>query len=372
MVPFEYLPRLPKKTVCAPGSVARLPELLEHRGAPLLLVSDRGLARLGLPAAVAQRLESAGFAVTSFTELAGEPTLADLEACRTLAEERGAAVVVGLGGGSAMDTAKGVAALAGSGRATEAVVGTELLPGRSLELALVPTTAGTGAEATPNALFIDAARRRKVAIVSRFLLPDLALLDPELTQGLPPSVTASTGLDALTHAVESFISRRANPVSQAFSLEAVRLLAASLETAVQRGSDLEARQATLVGSYLGGAALTIAGTGAVHALAYSLGSRGVAHGVANGLLLPHVMRFNAQSCPAQIDILSATVGGDFLAWVQALVDRLPFPKHLSELGIAESEIPAMAEESLEQTRLLQNNPRAWTALAARDILLAVR
>lgn len=365
---FEFDPRFPKSTCGAAGAIDRLPELLPRRDAKILLVSDQGLARLGLTTVVAERLESAGHPVTLFTELGGEPTLEDLASCRAAAERSGAEAVVGLGGGSAMDTAKAVAALAGTGLALAEAVGSERLPGRPLWLALVPTTAGTGAESTPNALFIDSERKRKVALVSRHLLPDLALLDPLLTVGLPPTITASTGLDALTHAVESFVSRRANPVSQAFSLQAVGLIAASLPAAVADGTDVEARAAMLAASYLGGAALTQAGTGAVHALAYSLGSRGVPHGVANGLLLPPVMRFNAPGCTEQVARLSAAVGSDFLGWVGALVNRLPVAHHLSELGLERADFPAMAEESLEHTRLLQNNPREWSVAAALSVL----
>lgn len=365
---FDYQPQLPKQTVCAPGAVSRLPEFLGTGRGAVLLVSDRGLARLGLPQRVQAELEQAGLEVTLFAELAGEPTLDDLEACRTLAERVQVRAVAGLGGGSAMDVAKAVAGLAGSGRPTGELLGTGLLSGRQLPLVLIPTTAGTGAEATPNALFIDPERKRKVALVSRHLLPDAALLDPSLTTGLPPAVTASTGLDALTHAVESFISRRANPVSQAFSAESIRLVAAALDRAVAQGEDLEARTSMLVASYLGGAALTVAGTAAVHALAYSLGSRGVPHGVANGVLLPHVMRFNAPACEKQLARLSALLGADALDWFDALVARMPIPHRLSELGLSADEIPDMARESLEQTRLLQNNPREWSAEAAAAIL----
>lgn len=372
MEQFEYLPALPSRTICAAGALARLAELLPSAGSHVLLVSDRGLARLGLPERVAGELQSAGRTVTLFTDLAGEPTLADLEACRLIAESSGARAVVGLGGGSAMDTAKAVAALAGSGRTIDSAIGTEQITGRPLPLVLIPTTAGTGAEATPNALFINSEKLRKVAIVSRHLLPDVALLDPALTTGLPPAITAATGLDALTHAVESFISRRANPLSRSFSMESVHMVATSLERAVNNGADLEARGTMLNASYLGGAALTVAGTAAVHALAYSLGSRGVPHGVANGLLLPSIMRFNAPVCESQFKRLSAVVGEDFLTWVEGFVRKMPIPHSLSELNIAASEIPAMAAESLEQTRLLQNNPREWSEQAAREILEIVK
>lgn len=367
MFDFEFVPKLPRRTHCAPERAGRLPEYLPAGAGPVLLVSDRGLARLGLPDGLRAVLERSGRKVSLFTDLAGEPTLADLNACVSQAEADGVGAVVGLGGGSALDTAKATAALLGAGLKAEEAVGADRLAGRATPLVLLPTTAGTGSEATPNALFLDE-RRQKAAIISPCLLPDVALLDPALTVGLPPTITASTGLDALTHAVESYLSRRANPVSRAFSAEAVRLVAGSLEAAVARGDDLEARAAMLTASYLGGAALTIAGTAAVHALAYSLGSRGVPHGVANGLLLPHVMRFNAPNCQPEFDRLSAVVGGNFLTWVEGLVRRLPVPHSLGELGLTSAEFAAMAEESLAQTRLLQNNPRAWSAEAALAIL----
>ncbi|HHW15619.1 MAG TPA: iron-containing alcohol dehydrogenase, partial [Firmicutes bacterium] len=219
---FDFVPKLPRRTHCAPGSAGNLAAFLPAVTGPVLLVSDRGLARLGLPDGLRAVLERSGRKVSLFTDLAGEPTLADLNACVSQAEADGVGAVVGLGGGSALDTAKAVAALLGTGLKAEEAVGADRIAGRATPLVLIPTTAGTGSEATPNALFLDQ-RRRKAALISPHLLPDVALLDPTLTAGLPPAVTASTGLDALTHAVESYLSRRANPVSRAFSAEAVRL-----------------------------------------------------------------------------------------------------------------------------------------------------
>jgi alcohol dehydrogenase len=235
---------------------------------------------------------------------------------------------------------------------------------------MVPTTAGTGSEVTFTAVFINADEKKKAGINSPYLYPEVSILDPELTLGLPPAVTAFTGMDALTHAIESYTSKAASPLSAMFSQEAIQLIGKSLRQAVHQGSDLNARSNMLMGSLLAGIGLANAGVTAAHSLAYPLGGvYRVPHGVANALLLPAVMEFNAFSCPEKFAQIAAWMGENVqglsvkkaavlaVESVQRLAKDLEVPQRLSDLGIPQLAIPGMAEEAMKVARPLENNPR---------------
>lgn len=376
MEPFELLIRSPGRIIFGVGSSGRLAAVVSELGCRKpLLVTDRGLSGTGLPQGLCAGLAAAGIPCELYDQLAGEPDEATVD--RAIERFRAGQfdLIVGVGGGSALDTAKAVAALGKEGGALAGAYGKDSVT-RAVGLVLIPTTAGTGSEATPNALFIDA-HRTKQALISQALLPDVAVLDPSLTLKLPPRITAATGMDALAHCVESWLSVNGNALSEAYAYEGVRLVAGSLETAVTNGANLEARGGMLLGSLLGGMALTIAGTTAVHALSYPLGKRGVPHGVANGLLLPRVLEFNRPACADRLAALAPSFGLQGLdraalaeavvRRVQELLARLPVPKTLGEVGVDAGEVPAMAAESLLNERLLRNNPRSLNQEQAEGI-----
>lgn len=252
--------------------------------------------RLGLAEPFIKSLQRAGANVSVFDGVSPEPPDSNVETAADIARGISATGVVGFGGGSAMDVAKVVALVVGSGQALDQLYGMNLGIGPRLPLALVPTTAGTGSEATPVAILV--AGQTKKGVVSHHLLPDAAILDPELTLGLPPAVTAATGIDAMVHAIEAYTSAspNRNPVSQGLAQQALRLLGANLRLVVEDGSDRDARGAMLLGSFLAGQAFANSPVAAVHALAYPIGGRfHVTHGISIGLMLPHVMRFNLPS-----------------------------------------------------------------------------
>jgi alcohol dehydrogenase class IV len=283
-----------------------------------------------------------------------------------------------------MDVAKVAALLAGSREALAAAYGVGNARGPRLPLALVPTTAGTGSEVTPIAILTTGAAEKK-GVVSPLLLPDLAVLDADLTLGLPPHVTAATGIDAMVHAIEAFASASPNnnPLSRSLAMEALRLLGAHIRTAVFDGSDRPARGAMLLGSMLAGQAFANSPVAAVHALAYPIGSHyHVPHGLSNALVLPHVLRFNLEAAAPAYAEVAPCAFPDLAALpaparAEAFIDRLAtlaadlgLPPRLRDVGIGANALAMLATEAMKQTRLLVNNPREMTEAAALDIYRA--
>lgn len=358
--------------VFAAGAAAAIAEHTAFLGRQVLLVTDRGLIDAGIVAPAIANLEAAGVAVTVFDDVVADPPRALVLQAAARARDIGASGVLAIGGGSSMDVAKLVALLAGSGEDLEEAWGIGNATGPRLPLALVPTTAGTGSEVTPISI-ITVEDDEKRGVVSPLILPDLALLDPELTLGLPAHVTAATGVDAMVHAIEAYASKSANnnPVSRALAVEALRLLGANIEKAVADGGDIEARAAMLLGSMLAGQAFANSPVAAVHALAYPIGGRfHVPHGLSNALVLPHVLRFNAPAAAPLYAELAPHVfpqlaDGDavqdtaarFAEELAALNVRLGLETGLRQVGIGEDDLPGMARDAMKQTRLLVNNPR---------------
>ena len=363
-----------------PGVAARLGELAGPRlGERVLVVTDGGLVGLGLVApALASLRERAEVVV--FAGVEADPTRANLHAA--VEAGRGCTGVLGFGGGSPMDVAKVAALLLGSGEDLDAAWGVGNARGPRLPLVLVPTTAGTGSEVTPVAIVtVEGAEKRGVS--SPVLLPDLAVLDPDLTLGLPASITAATGIDAMVHAIEAYTSRspNANPVSRDLALAALRLLGGNIAVAVADGGNRAARSAMLWGSLLAGQAFANAPVAAVHALAYPIGGLfGVPHGLSNALVLPHVMRFNTPAAAVEYAVLAPAVFPDldtgegapavaaaFADRLAALSASLGLPQRLRDVGVGEDDLGRCAAEAMKQTRLLVNNPREVTESDARAI-----
>ncbi len=335
----ETLNFFPGRVIYGAGALDECRELLKNK--EVLLVSDAGLEKCGVLATAKSVLQPDEVYLMNCRE----PRLSDAQKVLSALKDSKADAVVGIGGGSVMDAAKAAAAALDSGKDIAQLIGTQDLQRKCL-LVLVPTTAGTGSEATCNAIFIDDADGVKKAMISPAMIPDAAVLDPMLTLGLPAAITAFTGVDALCHCTESFISVKANELSRAWSLRGIDLISQYLPRAVEAPSNIEARQNMLFASLFGGAALRIAGTTAVHALAYPLGKRGVPHGVANSLLFYEVMR-------ETLDDPSSLIPG-FEA-LSEMIRALPLPK-LSGYAIDAGEVPVLAREAMDQTRLLNNHP----------------
>ncbi|MCW3835636.1 iron-containing alcohol dehydrogenase [Sphingomonas canadensis] len=298
-----------------------------------------------------------------------EPARRDLDNVLAIARHAGVDAVIGLGGGSAMDLAKLVAALLDGTQDIEEISGVDRLKGRSAWLACIPTTAGTGSEVSPIAIVLDEDALLKKGVVSPHLVPDAAYVDPLLMLSMPPAVTASTGLDALTHCIEAFANRYAHPMIDTLAIEGIRLIAASLLDAVRDGEDLDARTAMARGSLYGGLCLGPVNTAAVHALAYPLGGEfHIAHGISNALLLPHVLAFNLPAATERYALVAEALGCDpagsreavarrGLDRVRRLSEDCGIPLKLSLHGVTRDSIPRMADGAMTVTRLLERNVR---------------
>lgn len=315
-------------------------------------------------------LRQASFHVTLWDGVSQEPSVETLRQALAVARDARADAVIGLGGGSPMDVAKLVAALLDGKQSIGEVFGIGKLHRRSTYLACLPTTAGTGSEVSPNAILLDEQDQLKKGVISPNLVPDAAYVDPLLTLGVPPAVTGATGIDALTHCIEAYANRFAHPMIDLYALEGTRLIGGSLRRAVHDGNDVTARTNVALGSLYGGLCLGPVNTGAVHALSYPLGGEfHVAHGVANAVLLPHVLEFNLPAAPERYAQIARALGveasGDVaelpergLAIIRDLVRDCGIPPRLRDLGIPRDAIPRMARSAMTVTRLLERNVRS--------------
>jgi alcohol dehydrogenase class IV len=349
------------------------------------LVTDPGIVSLGLQASCEAALTGARHNLARFSDVVADPPRSLVDAAVDAARAHGATSVIGFGGGSSLDVAKLVALLLGSEEDLDDAWGIGNAKGPRLPLILVPTTAGTGSEVTPISI-ITVGEEEKRGVVSPLLLPDLAILDPLLTLGLPGPVTAATGIDAMVHAIEGYASKSANnnPVSRTLAIEALKLLGANIEKAVFTPDDTDARGAMLLGSMLAGMAFANSPVAAVHALAYPIGGTfHVPHGLSNALVLPHVLKFNnavasetyAEIAPTVFPELSgvsdARARSDLFAEHLAdLAVKLGLQTRLRDVGISEADLPKLASDAMKQTRLLVNNPREMGEADVFDIYKA--
>jgi len=338
----------------------------------VLLVTDQGFLRTGLAEAPLESLKAAMFHVKQFADVLADPPEHIIQEALAAAREHQTELVIGLGGGSSMDVAKLVAVLTASSQSLAEIYGIGNVRGTRLPLIQIPTTAGTGSEVT-NISIVTTGATSKMGIVAPQLYADMAILDAELTIGLPPAVTAATGIDAMVHAIEAYTSKhKKNPLSDSLARQALSLLSRHLIRACENGHDLAARQAMLLGAMLAGQAFANAPVAAVHALAYPIGGIfHVPHGLSNSLVLPHVLRFNAETCAEQYAELATIVvphaEGSAEARAEALAVAMQqfatitgLPRTLRQVGINETDLNLLADDAMKQTRLLGNNPRPVT------------
>ena len=360
-----------KRIISGAGSALQLAEQCRRLGiARPLLVTDPGLMAIGLVQPVMAAMKGEGLVPVVFDQVREDPPEATVLAAADLGRSQRVDGVLAVGGGSSMDVAKVVAVLLGGQQALAQLYGVGNVTGRRLPLVLVPTTAGTGSEVTPVAV-ITTGETTKAGVSSPVLLPDMAVLDADLTLGLPAAVTAMTGVDAMVHAIEAYTSRhQKNPISDNLARHALALLARNIRTAVHNGRNREARENMLLGACLAGQAFANAPVAAVHALAYPLGGHyHIPHGLSNSLVLPTVLEFNAPNAAelyaelADI-VVGAPVAGSaeaktaaMIAALRALIDDVALPATLGAAGVDEDKLEMLAEDAMLQQRLLVNNPR---------------
>jgi len=358
-------------------------EIFDKLGSRILFITDKGLMSLGLTKPTIDELKKMG-SVEVFDNVEADPSQKTLLTAIELGRKIKATGVIGFGGGSSMDVAKLSALILGSNEDLEKAWGVSNAKGPRLPLTLIPTTAGTGSEVTPISI-ITVGEEEKKGVSSPIILPDLAILDPDLTLGLPAHTTASTGIDAMVHAIEAYAStnKNNNPISKMIAIEALKLLGSSIETAVTDGSNVEARGNMLIGAMLAGKAFANSPVAAVHALAYPIGGTfHVSHGLSNALVLPYVLRFNSVDTKASKDYSelapyvfpdldtnkgAQAVCAEFIDKMEDLSKRLGLPQKLREVNIPKNACEKMANDAMKQTRLLVNNPREVTESDALNI-----
>ncbi|NLG83799.1 MAG: iron-containing alcohol dehydrogenase [Firmicutes bacterium] len=376
---------LPTRVNVSRGAFTEVTREAMALGRTVLVVTGRSaMHRTGVLARLREAVEEAGGRFVLFDRVFPNPTTDLIDEGADLARREKAEVVVGLGGGSAMDTAKAVAMAAKSSRPAAELFFAPLSPETpALPIIAVPTTSGTGSEVTPIAVMTDPRRRRKIGVSHHRFYPTVALVDPELTTTMPPAVTASSGMDALAHAVESYLSKNATAISALFAEEAVRLVFQHLETASQNGNDLGARTGMAIAAVMGGVTLAQAGTILGHAVGMGIGGvMEVDHGAIVGLLLPEVLTFVLPHSLSRLARLAhrtdlvppATeerrAAEEFIAAVRRLVTNLPLPPNLAAMGCDPARLPEMVRNTMEQ-RALQNLPVVPGPAEVEDFLRRV-
>ncbi|MGQ3378150.1 iron-containing alcohol dehydrogenase [Priestia endophytica] len=355
-------------------SISKIGEEAKKLGSKkAMIITDKVIQQTGLLSRVISPLEEIDLAVDIMDEVMPEPPFENLEQMMIQLEGKEYDLLIGVGGGSVLDATKVLSIMLTNQENVRDLVGIEKVQNAGIPTILVPTTAGTGSEVTYNAIFTDVRDKVKKGIVSPYLLPKVAIVDPALTLTVPPLVTAATGMDALVHAVESYTAIRAGELTDGIALQAIKLISRSLHKAVYNGKDVKAREDMAMGSLLAGISLGNAGVGAVHALAYPIGGKfKVPHGVANSLLLPFVMKYNvvadlekfaevAKALGENIEGLSLREAANCTVYaLTQLAQDIGIPSSLKDVGVTAEDIPNLAEEASKIDRLLNNNPRWLT------------
>ncbi len=379
--PLTYQIIIPQLVRFGVGALNILGNEITKLGAKkALIVTGPRVFRSGLIQLVKEQLDKAVVAVDVYSETEPEPSLSGLNHAALKLRHGSYDVLVGVGGGSSIDTAKGLSVLLVHGGEGQDYIGIDKIPAPGLAVIAIPTTAGTGSEVTNIAIFSDTEKELKVGMISPYLLARAALVDPVLTYGCPRGTTAASGIDALVHVIECYTSRKANSFTDTIAVKAMQLISGNLKTIVSDGSNKDARNAMAEGAMLAGIAFGNSGVAAVHALAYPLGARfHVSHGVANGLLLPYVMECNLTADPTRYAFIAEVLGESTrgltllqaatqgVKAVKTLIKDIGIPQHLRDLGVPKEALEGMAVATMDVTRLLANNPKTLSLDDVRGI-----
>jgi alcohol dehydrogenase class IV len=369
---MNYRFSIPTTVECGTGISGRAGEFLRARGASrVFVVTDAGIRNAGLLEPVLHSLEEHGLKYDIFDETEPNPSAESVMTGLERLKQKPHDHILALGGGSSIDTAKGIGIMATNKGHILDYEGVNRIPHPGLPVVAIPTTAGTGSEVTASTIITNSQTHFKAAVISPYIFPQLALLDPQLTEKLPQELTAATGMDALTHAIESYTSKTATPFSRALAIEAIRMIGQNLKKAYFVGNDPASREQMLVASAMAGMAFAQSRLGNVHAISHTLGGVfNIPHGIANAALLPYVMKYNLPACPEKMKDIAEALGcrvdglpldeAAELA-VQAVVElnrALNIPSNIRELGVDLKALPKLVEDSMRSGNVLVN-PR-WT------------
>jgi len=370
------------KIVAGAGCIEQIIDIVaDYEATNVVIITDQGVWNSGLVERPKALLERGGIHVHVINNTPPEPTVDQVNAIFQAAKEFECQMIIGIGGGSSMDAAKIVSLLLTNDvDLLQLVKGKAQIKRRGVPTLMIPTTAGTGSEATPNAIVLVPEEELKVGIVSAKMVPDCVILDPTMTVNLPKHITANTGMDALCHAIECYISKKANPLSDTFALKAITLISRSIRTAYNDGHNLAAREDMLLGAMFGGISIATSSTTAVHALSYPLGGKyHIPHGLSNAILLPSVMKFNLDVCEEkfkniaiamELDISGCTIrdaAEKMIDNLYSMIADLDVKCDLKAIGINEATLDGLIEAAAKVTRLLDNNPKAVTKEDMRAI-----
>lgn len=364
---------LPGRVEYGVGMLVNLPTMVDSlRQVRAFVVTDRGLRATGIVDRVEKILATSGVRYDVYEDIGPNPSTGDLDRGAARLKEFGQAAVIAVGGGSALDAAKGISLLAGNPAAVAADADELWDAADGLPLIAVPTTSGTGAETNGFGVFEDTCARRKVYLGHDSVKPKIAVLDPELTLGLPAPVTAATGLDALVHGIESLSSRGATPRSMEYAAHAITLVGRWLPAAYRDGSDLEARSQLMFGAHLAGQALTLSGLGLVHGIGHALTAHtGTPHGVALASVLEEVMTFSASAAAeAYGGVARALEAGSAIEAVREISGAIEIKRPLHDLGVTRNQLPVIAADAVADA-VTKNSPRLPSELEVLDLLQSV-
>jgi len=351
------------------GCISDLQEVFKELEAKVVLVvTDKGIIKAGLYEHLKKILDQTGISTHLIDDVQADPSIELVDEISVKAKKEKADAIIGLGGGSSIDSAKVAAALAGTNESVRQYIGVGKLEKPGLPIIAIPTTAGTGSEVTYLSILSDLANETKKAFGTKYIIPKYAFLDPEFMKSLPKHITATTGMDALCHAVEAYTSSNATSYSDALAEKAIELIGKNLVKTFNDGKDMKTRKSMMLASHMAGIAFANAGVTAVHAFAYPLGGMfHVPHGMANSLMLPVIIKYNASSKKDRFGkVAELLTGGKDANWekciseIENLSEELELPRNLKEYGIPESAIKSMSVSVMDQTRLLVNNPRKIT------------
>lgn len=376
-----YSLQIPGKVFAGIDSIESLKNIVRgEKVRKILIITDKGVWNAGLVEKPLQILRDCGCDVEIINNTPPEPEASQIDEIFNSVKSLDCQMVIGIGGGSSMDTAKIVSALMKNNVSVREILGNDKIKEKGLPTLMIPTTAGTGSEATLNAIVLVPEEKLKIGVVSDKLIPDYVILDPKMTVKLPPNITANTGMDALIHAIECYISLKANHFSDTFALEAIKLISANIRKVFKNGEDINARHDMLIGAFYGGVSITSSGTTAVHALSYPLGSiYRIPHGLSNAILLPYVMEFNMDAAQERYkdiavamgicteNVSSAEAAEKLVASLYELINDLNIKSPLKDIKISENELDEMVDGAAEVTRLLDNNPKKMSKEDIRNI-----